>query len=144
MWFPHVVEAVQNQVFITVSTSKGIPDTSQQFQVVSEKNLLSCWWYYQCSEACPSGEYVDQLIIIKKKAVERKVWAVDSATLNVQWFWYASCWLKTVCFCQSWFAFETAANILFSIEAHTVSKVLSYVWHCWGCFFPFLFTNYLK
>lgn len=69
MWFPHVVEAVQNQVFITVSTSRGIPYNTQQFRIVSERICSAAYiiWYYQCSEVCPSGEDVNQLITIKKK-----------------------------------------------------------------------------
>lgn len=142
MWYPHVVEAVQKQVFITVSTSKGIPYIFQQFQVVKESAQLLVILSVFRSLPLLGSMSINSLSL---KKAERKVWNVDNATLNLQWFSHAPCSLKTVNLLLSELvSFETAANILFSVEAHTWSKVLLYVQYCRGRFFPFLFTNYLK
>lgn len=143
MWYPHVVEAVQKKVFITVSTSKGIPYIFQQFQVLSERICSAAGDIISVQKFASLGSMSINSLSLKK--VERKVWNVDNATLNLQWFSHAPCSLKTVnLFLSEPVSFETAANILFSVEAHTWSKVLLYVQYCRGRFFPFLFTNYLK
>lgn len=95
MRFPHVVEAVQTQVFITVSTSRGIPYMFQQFQVVRERICSAAGDIISVQKSSSLGSMSINSLSLKKE-VERKVWNIDSATLNLQWFWHAPCSLKTI------------------------------------------------
>jgi len=67
-----VVEAVQNQVFITVSTSKGIPYMLQQFQVVSERICSASGDIISAQKSTPLGNMSINSLSLKKE-VEIKV-----------------------------------------------------------------------
>lgn len=72
MRFPHVVEAVQNQVFITVRTRKGIPYMFQQFQVVSERICSAAGDIISVQKSAPLGSMSINSLSLKKE-VEIKV-----------------------------------------------------------------------
>lgn len=72
MRFPHVVEAVQNQVFITVRTRKGIPYMFQQFQVDSERICSAAGDIISVQNSAPLGSMSINSLSLKKE-VEIKV-----------------------------------------------------------------------
>lgn len=67
-----MVETVQNQVFITVSTSKGIRDMFQQFQVVSDRICSAAGDIISVQKSAPLGSTSINSLSLKKEA-ERKV-----------------------------------------------------------------------